>query len=206
MAPGMISSAVEVVCMNQQILTVCNQAVVLLERFCHDQNAQLERLAKRIAAEFTEGGQLLIAANGCLQSVAQLMASQFAYRLSFERPALPAICLGNDPLLVGRMNADGREAQILTRHYRALSSERHIVLLLNDGSDPAPLAALRDDALDNGQQVALITFDPAKDPLVGSDIELCLDLGTASVPRMLEVAQFAGHLLCELVECELFRS
>lgn len=190
--------------MNQQIVATCKQTVQLFERYCQDQDDQLSRLAKKLATIFTEGGQLLIAANGCLQPVAQLMASQFVFRLNFERPALPAVCLGSDPILNSRMFGDGQAEHLLVRHYRAINSQKHVLLLLNDGTDTAALNALRDEVMDGGQSVALMSFDCRKDPLMNADIDICLSLGTRSVSRQIELAQFSGHLLCELVETELF--
>ncbi len=190
--------------MNQRIIATCNQTVELLERFCREQDKQLLRLVKRLELLFTEGGHLLIAGNGLLQPVAQLMASQFAFRLSFDRPALPAVCLGSDSVLNSRMIGDGRFEQHLVRHYRAINSQQHLLLLLNDGSSATALKFLRDEVLENEQPVALLSCDCRKDPLLCEDIDICLNLATSFAPRQLELAQFVGHLLCELVEAELF--
>ncbi len=190
--------------MNQKIAATCSQTVRLFEQFCHEQDSEMTRLAKQLGALFAEGGHLLIAGNGSLQPVAQQLASQFSFRLSFDRPVLPAICLGSDPVLNSRMFAEGQSGQHLVRHYRALNSPQHLLLLFNDGSSAAALMNLCDEVLENGQSIALISYDCLKDPLQGADIDLCLSLATSSTPRQLELAQFAGHLLCELVEAELF--
>jgi len=190
--------------MNQRITTTCSKTVALLEQFCREQNNELIRLAKRLGVLFTEGGHLLIAGNGSLQPVAQQLASQFAFRLSFDRPVLPAVCLGSDPVLNSRMLAEGQPEQHLVRHYRALNSQQHLLLLFNDGSEALPLKNLRDEVIENEQAVALISSDCWKDPLQSGDIDICLNLATNSTPRQLELAQFVGHLLCELVEAELF--
>ena len=190
--------------MNQRITTTCSQTVALFEQFCREQNNEMMQLAKRLAQLFTDGGHLLIAGNGSMQSIAQQLASQFAFRLSFDRPVLPAVCLGSDPVLNGSMLAAGQFKQHLVRHYRALNTQEHLLLLLNDGSDAESLICLRDEVVENGQKVALISYDCWKDPLRGDDIDICLNLATNSVPRQLELTQFVGHLLCELVESELF--
>ncbi|NOQ41631.1 MAG: SIS domain-containing protein [Desulfuromusa sp.] len=190
--------------MDQRITTTCSQTVALLEQFCREQNNELTRLAKRLGVLFAEGGHLLIAGNGSLQPVAQQLASQFAFRLSFDRPVLPTVCLGSDPVLNNRMLSRGQFEQHLVRHYRALNSQHHLLLLFNDGSEAVALKNLRDEVVENEQAVALISYDCWKDPLLGDDIDICLNLTTNSAPRQLELAQFVGHLLCELVEAELF--
>ncbi len=190
--------------MDQRIAATCRQTVELFEKFCREQNNELILLAKQLGALFTEGGHLLIAGNGSLQLAAQQLASQFAFRLNFDRPVLPAICLGSDPVLNSRMLATGQFEQHLVRHYRALNTQQHLLLLLNDGSTAVSLMNLRDEVVENEQAVALISYDCLKDPLQSDDIDICLNLATSSTPQQLELAQFAGHLLCELVEAELF--
>ncbi len=190
--------------MKQRINTTCRQTVALFEQFCREQNNELIQLAKRLGGLFAEGGHLLLAGNGSLQLVAQQLASQFAFRLSFDRPVLPAVCLGSDPVLNGQMLAAGLYEQHLVRHYRALNSQQHLLLLFNDGSNSQPLKGLCDEVVENDQDIALISYDCSKDPLQGDDIGICLSLATSSTPRQLELAQFVGHLLCELVEVELF--
>jgi D-sedoheptulose 7-phosphate isomerase len=190
--------------MNRKISTTCRQTVGLLDQFCREQENELIRLAKRLGALFAEGGHLLIAGNGLFQPVAQQLASQFAFRLTFDRPVLPAVCLGSDSHLANRMLAAGQFEQHLVRHYRALNTQHHLLLMFNDGSDAKLLMNLRNEVVENDQTVALISYDSMKDPLQGDDIDFCLNLATSSPPRQLELAQFVGHLLCELVEAELF--
>ena len=190
--------------MDQRIAATCRQTVELFEKFCREQNNELILLAKQLGTLFTEGGHLLIAGNGSLQLAAQQLASQFAFRLNFDRPVLPAICLGSDPVLNNRMLSAGQFEQHLVRHYRALNTQQHLLLLLNDGSPAVSLMNLRDEVVENEQAVALISYDCLKDPLQSDDIDICLNLATSSTSQQLELAQFAGHLLCELVEAELF--
>lgn len=190
--------------MNRQIESACEQSIELLQRYCEEENENLVRLSHRLASLFAEGGQLLLAAGGSLQPAAQLIASQFAYRLSFDRPALPAICLGSDQILSGRMISDGKTDNILVRHYRLLNSQKHLLLVLSDGSSREALQQLCDETLENGQDIALVSREGVRDPLMGNDVGICLDLGTPLLPRVIELVQFTGHILCELVENELF--
>ena len=190
--------------MNQKISAARQRSTELLNKFCHEQDRALIRLAKRIATLFAEGGQLMIVGNGVLQPVAQQLASHFSFRLSFDRPALPAICLGSDPVLTGQMLSAGQFDQHLVRHYRAQNSQKHLVLIMNDGSSIEGLKKLCDEVVENEQSIALISHNSANDPLNATAVDICLDLATSSLPRQIELAQFVGHLLCELVETELF--
>ncbi len=190
--------------MKQKISASCSQLQGLLGQFCQQQGDEMARLAQQVAALFASGGQLLLAGGAAFQPVMQLLAGHFTYRLSFDRPALPAIALGSDPALAAVMANNDQQDQRLVRHYRALNSENHLLLLFNDGSASSALGALRDEVLDNGRPVALVTVDSQSDPLCRDGVKICIDMGTALVPRQLEISLFAGQLLCELVEAELF--
>ena len=190
--------------MNQRITATCSQIQDLLGEFCRQQNAELTRLATQMGAMFAGGGQLLIAAGAAFQPVAQLLSGHFTYRLGFDRPVLPAVTLGSDQMLLTAMMNAGQFDQRLVRHYRSLGSARHLLLILNDGSPSNALQLLRDEVMENEQPVALLTVTREQEPLCRDGIDICLELGTDSVPRQLELTLIAGQLLCELVESELF--
>lgn len=176
----------------------------LIKRLCATQQEEIERLARRVANLFADSGQLLTVGIGMFHPVAQLVATAFAYRLNFDRPALPAICLGSDSVLTAAMASAGDYEQLFIRHYRALNGEKQLLLLFGNGAANPALERLRDEMLENDQGVALFAGGGSGDPLYCDEIEWCLDLATANPARQLELMQFAGHLLCELVEGELF--
>jgi len=190
--------------MEKKISASCSQLQALLDEFCHRQGDSLAQLAHQLAALFAGGGQLVLAGNAAFHPVIQLLAGHFTYRLGFDRPALPAIALGSDPTLVALMTNSGQGDQLLLRHYRALAGGKQHLLLFSDGTSSAALQALRDDVLDNEQPVALLSVSGADDALCRDGVELCLALATENRPRQIELALFAGQLLCELVEAELF--
>ncbi len=191
--------------MNSRIMQAGKQNGSLIARFCDTQHAALSRFANKVAHLFADGGQLLTAGAGIFHLVAQLIATQFVYRLDFDRPALPAICLGSDAALGSALASAGEYEQLFVRHYRALAGEKQMLLLLSDGNPNPALQRVRDEVLDSGQDVVLISGAGVRDPLYCDDLESCLDLGSGSRARQIELMQFAGHLLCELVEAELFQ-
>ncbi len=190
--------------MDQRIDATCRQTTELLEQFCREQDKRLIQLANCLSTLFSEGGHLLIAGNGVLQPMAQQFATQFAFQLNLERPGLPAICLGSDQLLSSQMMMAGQIEQHLVKHYRAINSQNHLLLILNDGSDTAALKNLRDEVIENGQPIALISPACDQDQLAKKGVEYCLNLATKTATRQLQLTQFIGHLLCDLVETELF--
>lgn len=192
--------------MEQRITASCSQTVRSLEQFCQEQGDSLVRLAQQLGSLFAEGGQLLIGANGSMQVLGQLLASHFVFRLDFDRPVLPAISLGSDMVLSSQMTGAGKTEQLLLQHYRALESQNHLLLLLSDEADSSALRLLRDEVQENEQPVALISNNCRNDVLMNPNISIGISLENQNSFRRLELCQYAGHLLCELVEQELFGS
>lgn len=190
--------------MDRKISASCSQLQGILGEFCQQQGEGLTRLATQISALFAGGGQLLLAGSAAFQPIVQLLAGHFTYRLGFDRPVLPAVALGSDGMLLTLMGNNGQYDQHLVRHYRSLNSENQLLLLLNDGSASAPLRLLRDELLENELPVAMLTVAGSSDPLCREGVDPCLSFETDSPARRLELALFAGQLLCELVEAELF--
>lgn len=190
--------------MEHKISASCKQLQEIVGEFCQQQEEGLTRLAAQVSALFASGGQLVLAGSAAFQPIVQLLAGHFTYRLGFDRPVLPAVALGSDGMLMSLMGNNRQYDQHLVRHYRSLNSENQLLLLLNDGTAAAPLRALRDELLENELPVAMISVAGSDDPLCRDGVDPCISLSTDSPARQLELALFAGQLLCELVEAELF--
>ncbi len=162
----------------------------------------LERLAGELVAGFNQGGRLLLAGSGPLGTVAELVADLFLYRLSFERPSLPALALGRDPSLAACMLRDGQGRAYFSRQLRALAGGNDLLLVLADGSRDEALLDLLPLARQLECKTALIVPEGA--PLAGEEVDFLFALKTAAPTRLLEMGLFMGQLLCELVEGELF--
>lgn len=180
---------------------VKDQTALLAESFLAQESA-LEAFAEQVVATFNQGGRLLVAGHGSLGAIANLVANLFLYRLSLERPSLPSLALGNDAVLAACLLRDGQTRVYFSRQLRALATASDIVLILaDDQRDEALLDALA-AARQIGCKTALLT--PAKAPLAAETVDFRFSLKTTSTTRAVEGALFFGHLLCELVEGELF--
>lgn len=189
--------------MNERISNSATELARLCEQFQKQNNRSLQSLTTQLVSTFTGGGRLLIAATGGLQTVAQLMANHFTYRLSFDRPSLPAIALGNDASLASMLTRNNQQHLLLARHYRALGSSKHLLMIFSDGAADAQLAELVNIAGED-QPLALMIPQQSQETELLNATGLQLLADSNSPARLLELSLFCGNLLCELVEAELF--
>jgi D-sedoheptulose 7-phosphate isomerase len=165
------------------------------------QGADLVRLAGRLVEVFHNGGRLLVIGGGSLGGIAALIANRFLYRLSLERPSLPAFSLGLDANLATALARDGGSRQYFSRQLQAVSGGGDLLLVLSEG----PVDEALQEALQSAKRLDCATAAvlPRKAEIADPP-DFLFHLETDSVARMSEGALLLGHLLCEMVEGELF--
>lgn len=189
--------------MNERIANSAATLTRLHEQFHEENSDRLKDLVTRLVSTFNGGGQLLLAATGNLQPIAQLTANHFTHRLSFDRPSLPAVALGNDATLAASLTRSSQQQLLLAYHYRSLVSSNHLLLIFSDGNEDPQLTELVRVASGNQPLVLMIPQKSSNSELIkATDLQLLA--GTDSPARLLELSLFCGNLLCELVEAELF--
>jgi len=188
---------------NERINRVLHDHVALIRDAFPSQEEILAALAERLCAGFHQGGRLFTCGSGPLTLVADLAATLFVYRMGFDRPALPAISLSRDQTLLHALSRDGQGRQIFARQLRPLATEADLLLIFADQqTDPA-----LNEALAMAQRIGMTTavLVPARNELIGEEPpSYVFRLETNSIGRLVEGATVFSHMLCELVEVELF--
>ena len=183
-----------------------NSAVVqqqaLLDPFFIAHQEVLAGFAAHLTTTFQNGGRLFLAGSGPFAAIASLLGQQFLHRQTLERPSLPAVSLTHDAGLATFLAAEDQASQLFSRQLRALANDQDTLLLLAGTTlSPADREVLT-TARQIGCRTALICAVHTE--LADTMPELLLQLPTDSLPRLLEGTLFAGHLLCALVEGDLF--
>lgn len=174
---------------------ICRQLV----ETCGD---DLEQFARQLVETFHGGQRLFVIGSGPLGALASLAANRFIYRLDLDRPALPAMALTTDVVLASALGRDGHAEQMFARQLGTIAGPGDVVLALGGDEQDAALRSGLAAARDIGCQTALLTS--AQSPLLGEQIDMVFVCDADSSARRDEAILFACHLLCELVEAELF--
>ncbi|MGE4542755.1 MAG: SIS domain-containing protein [Pedobacter sp.] len=178
-----------------------DHTAVLEETFLMQAN-ELVTFASQVAEIFNRGGRLMVVGSGPLCSIANLVANLFRYRLNIERPALPALSLCQDMPLAASLAKDGRSGAFFAQQLQLIANEGDAVLALGDVSHNEAILDGLAEARERGCITAALL--PEKEEINGDGPHFLFRLSTDSVGRAAETGLFFGHLLCELVEGELF--
>jgi len=163
---------------------------------------KVQQFVLQLVDVFNRGGKLIVAGSARMGSVANLVANIFLHRLDLERPLLPAYSLCHDVTLHQTLDRDGLGSQVFVRQFRALASEGDVLLVFGDLTSDKSMTELLTAASEEGCLTAAVL--PKKLVQDSEKPDILFPLITTSSARAAESALFFGHLLCEMVEGELF--
>ena len=157
---------------------------------------------KLVSQAFERGNKLLLFGNGGSAADAQHIAAEFVNRYIIDRPPLPAIALTTDTSILTSVSNDLAFQEIFARQIKALGKEGDIVIgLSTSGNSPNVIKAF-EVAKEMGMKTVALTGNDGG--MLGKLADVPLVVSSSSTPRIQETHILAGHILCEMVEHQLF--
>lgn len=159
--------------------------------------------ARTIAAALRGGGKLLLCGNGGSAADCQHMAGELVSRLTadFPRPALPAVALTTDTSILTAVSNDFGFEGVFARQVQALGRPGDVLLgISTSGASPNVLRAVETARRISMSTIALTGTGGRLKDLV----DVAIAVPTDSVQHMQEAHLTIEHILCHLVEREIF--
>ena len=164
-----------------------------------------EQIARAVAIcveALRAGRKILFCGNGGSAADAQHWAGELVSRFYYDRPGLPAIALTTDTSILTAIGNDYGYDYTFARQIEALGQEGDVfVAISTSGRSKNILRAL--DASE-AKGVRVIGFTGAGGGDMAGRCEVCFRVPSEETPRIQEGHEFIGHLLCALIESELF--
>ena len=140
--------------------------------------------------------------NGGSAADAQHLAAELVGRFGRERRALSAIALTTDTSAITAVANDSSFEQIFARQIEALAEPGDVAVgISTSGKSPNVLAALR-VAKERG--LVTVGMTGGLGGGLATAAQYCIRIPSDKTPRIQESHILIGHLLCEIVESELF--
>lgn len=148
------------------------------------------------------GNKVMLAGNGGSAADAQHIAGEFVSRFAFDRPGLPSIALTTDTSILTAIGNDYGYERLFARQIQAHSQSGDVFIAYStSGSSPNIIAALKE-----AKELGVVTIGLTGNR-GGSMVELCdhvFEVPSSDTPKIQEVHALIGHILCGVVENELF--
>ncbi len=165
--------------------------------------AAINQAANLCIDSLQQGGKLLFAGNGGSAADAQHLAAEIVCRFNFDRPAAAAVALGtNFSVMTAGSNDYGYEL-VFARELEALGRSGDVFIGLSTSGNSANILKAVERAGDLGiTSIALAGQGGA----IQQAADLCLSVPSTDTPRIQECHILIGHILCEIIENQLFES
>lgn len=155
-----------------------------------------------ICSTFKKGGKIIVMGNGGSAADAQHFAAEMIGRFMLERKALPAIALTTDSSVLTSIGNDYGFESVFARQIEALAAPNDLVVgISTSGNASNVINAIRAAKAKGVTTVGLIGCEGGE--MCGL-VDLALTVPSLQTPRIQEAHTTIIHLLCDLVERELF--
>ena len=192
----------EVSGMTARISTIVEESIALKREFFRRSLVEVRRAVQMVVGTLKGGGKLLIFGNGGSAADAQHIAAEFVNKFMMKRDALPAIALTTDTSVLTSVANDTDFSQVFSRQIEALGQEGDLAWgITTSGRSPNVVQGLI-RAKQLGLKTLVLTGSDGGEVLKVADLSLLVP--SQSTPRVQEVHIMIGHIICELVEEELF--
>ncbi len=162
----------------------------------------LEQMARIAVDCIRGGGKVVFFGNGGSAADAQHLAAELSGRFYLDRPALPALSLSTNSSTITAIANDYGFEHIFARQLPGVGARGDVAVAIStSGNSPNVIEAIR-----LARSIGMITFawTGRGGGALGNLADFVLRIDSEESPRIQEAHILAGHLLCELVERELF--
>lgn len=162
----------------------------------------LEKVALIVAAALRSGHKVLFIGNGGSAADAQHLTAEFTGRYLRERRALPAIALSVNTSSLTAIGNDYSFDSVFERQLEALGQPGDVLVGLSTSGNSANI--LRAMVAAKRLGITTVAFSGQTGGLLKGEVDYCLCVPSTETSRIQESHIMSGHILCEIVEDELF--
>ena len=165
--------------------------------------AQVQTLAASCVKSLQSGGKIIFAGNGGSFADAQHLSAEFISRFMFDRAPLASLVLGANNSAISAIANDYGYDQVFARELRGVAKPMDVFIPIStSGNSPNILVAV-EQALEMGLITMAFTGARAGSLAILCD---CLCMPSRDTARIQECHIMVGHIICGLVEEEIFSS
>ena len=180
------------------------QHLQTLQRIADSQplQAAVAEAVEQIVTCFRNGGKVWFCGNGGSAADAQHLAAEFSGRFYFDRPVLPSEALHcNTSYLTAVANDYGYE-QVYARIISGIGTPGDILVGISTSGNSGNI--LRAFEVCRGKGIRTIAMTGESGGKMKALADLLLAVPSTDTPRIQEAHITLGHIICELVEQEIF--
>jgi len=163
---------------------------------------KLEEVSKKCVELYKVGKKTILAGNGGSAADAQHIAAEMVGRYGFDRPSLPSLALTTDTSALTAIGNDYGYDQVFSRQLDGMGQDGDLFIgISTSGNSKNLINAFEVAKKKNILSVALVGKDGGE---MAKLADIALVVPSDSTPRIQESHILIGHIICDIIEKEIF--
>lgn len=161
----------------------------------------IKKVTEEVVRVYQNNGKVIIAGNGGSAADSQHIAAEFVSRFNFDRPGLPAIALTTDSSMLTAIGNDYGFEKLFRRQLEAMGNKGDIFIGISTSGNSTNVLEAIEAAKEKGVTTVALCGSTGR---LGSLCDYAIEVPSDSTPFIQESHIMIGHIICGLVELELF--
>jgi D-sedoheptulose 7-phosphate isomerase len=189
---------------HQKISSIINESIKVKQTLLGDLSliAQIDTIVKVITTAFQNGNSVFFAGNGGSAADAQHLAAEFSGRFYKDRKALPSEALHCNTSYLTAVANDYSYEVIYARLIEGITKPGDVLVGISTSGNSGNIVKAFEMA--KTKQVVTIGFTGDKGGKMKEISDYLINVPSNDTPRIQESHILVGHIICELVESNIF--
>ena len=163
---------------------------------------KIEQTSKSCVELYRNGNKTILAGNGGSAADAQHIAAEMVGRYGFDRPSLPSLALTTDTSALTAIGNDYGYDKVFSRQLEGMGQDGDLFIgISTSGNSENIINAFKSAKEKNITTVALVGRDGGE---MAKLADIALVVPSDSTPRIQESHILIGHIICDIIEKEIF--
>ncbi|EGO2996677.1 D-sedoheptulose 7-phosphate isomerase [Campylobacter jejuni] len=190
--------------LNSYIKEHFTDSILVKEQILKDENliTLIKNASLEVIKAYRNGNKTLLAGNGGSAADAQHIAGEFVSRFYFDRPGIASIALTTDTSILTAIGNDYGYENLFARQVQAQGVKGDVFIgISTSGNSKNILKALE---LCKQKEIISIGLSGASGGAMNELCDYCIKVPSTCTPRIQEAHILIGHIICAIIEEELF--
>ncbi|MGB9642786.1 MAG: D-sedoheptulose-7-phosphate isomerase [Candidatus Ratteibacteria bacterium] len=163
---------------------------------------QIDKAARILVNTLKKGKKILVCGNGGSAADCQHFAGELVGRFQMERKPISCISLTTNTSIITAIGNDYSFNRVFSRQIEAIGNREDALILISTSGKSANIIDAARTAKTLGMKTIGLTGS-SPNPL-SNIVNICIAVPSTSTPRIQEIHSIIIHILCHIIEQELF--
>ncbi|EAI5943362.1 D-sedoheptulose 7-phosphate isomerase [Campylobacter coli] len=179
-------------------------SILVKEQILKDENliTLIKNASLEVIKAYKNGNKTLLAGNGGSAADAQHIAGEFVSRFYFDRPGIASIALSTDTSILTAISNDYGYENLFARQVQAQGVKGDVFIGISTSGNSKNILKALEICKEKG--ILSIGLTGASGGAMNEFCDYCIKVPSTCTPRIQEAHILIGHIICAIVEEELF--